>query len=138
MFKLKAVDLLTKFGFDDGSLLSDWFEENGLTDLAERFVPSRTVLDEEDPIRFEAVVLGELVKRHLGPLLPPGVELDLDRTHSHNPVRAVNSVNDRAWNGPSLLGIEVEVSSDDVMAIVREFSPLAATPGEGPHQPPMP
>lgn len=120
--RLKAIDLMSKFGFDDGALLDDILEENGYDILAPRD-------GNEDLGRpFGASVLGECIRRYLVPGFPTPLQIDYDLSIAHNPARL------RGWNemdreqGKALFGeITMDLTESQVLEVAAELEPAYPT-----------
>jgi len=117
---LRAVELLSKEGFDDGDILDDLLGENGFDPLA------RPADDDGegclDP-GFGGAVLCEAVRRHLASRLV-GFEIDYDLSIAHNPVRL------SGWDSPRIQalrdvldGVVARVSNGEVLDIADALAP---------------
>lgn len=81
--RLHVSDLASKYGFSDGDVTYDPLDELGFDSTAD--VPYESNFPGE-PTRFLGqVVLEELVRRHIAPLVPE-IEISYDVNCIHNPV----------------------------------------------------
>ena len=110
---LHSDSLLSKWGFSDGDIISDYVYDNaGIDDFS--YNPHK--------------VLEELVKRYLLPKLDKKVEIMFIDTN-HNPVRAEmidGEYYENHYNhdDDGLLGnIKVALSPEIVMEVVKKFTP---------------
>ena len=112
---LRADDLLSKFGFNQGDLLIDF-----------RWGADINVIDPEAVVDYRSALVA-LAQRHLAPCLDQNVVVE--HVGGHNPARAVSvdGLDMRpwlGWGGPdiTLTPAVVKVPDDVVWALLAEFA----------------
>jgi len=109
---LRADGLLSKWGFRDGDVLSEYLYEN------------MTEYNEYTAVVKDHHALEELVKRYLLPKLKKKVEIQFIET-IHNPVRAemidgIYYTNHYDWDDEHLLGdISVEITPEQIQEVMQ-------------------
>lgn len=118
---LRAADLWSKFGFDDGGAMTDivFAATHESAGLAQAIAKRRVNI--HIPF-FGHQVLIETVRRHLLPLLP-GLEVEEVGT-SHNPIRVAGDADEPP---AAAREIKVDVTIGQVLDVITD---LALEPGE--------
>ena len=115
---LKSLDLLSKYGFDDGSALDEALGEAGYDALAD-------ALDDpcSEKVGFGMAVLEECVRRHLEPRLY-GFEIAYGLSLSHNPVRfALWDRIDTPLLRERLEGVVAHLDDAEILAVAAALAP---------------
>lgn len=100
---LRAADLSSKYGFGDGDVLENVWDE----------------LEAEGCSPHQEGLLEAVVERHLQPLMPPTVRLKRVSSN-HNPIR-IHHDDDTVYVREVLRDINVDITVEQVLAVAKEL-----------------